>query len=493
MSEYEGYLFLKSDGPTPSVVVSLIDWSTGISLASAVVNPNTPLQNWTKFDFKLTPSASSRCYNDTSPAKGTKCHKNAESLCITCTAAFTITIANSTTASSAVKVDMVYLGAGGWNQFQGQQTRRDAVDGMFGNSSTQPTDKSTDKPTDHAPGPLVGPEYKMGWGVSRLGGSDCNSAEYRWKRFQGPVWNREPFDGTWYKKYSSPGWRVFEFLQMCEGAQVPAVVTLNNEETPADMADLVEYAYGDKDSTTWGKRRASDGHPAAYDPFTVEIGNEQGLTSELLNDVIANSRAMHDRAMELKMKHKLSFVVGGNGWTPAKAAPFIEKLQNLSSEMDLYFDFHIGGDDPSTADKDYELIKTIEQTVKDTTNTSTGPLPIRGMVLEENGRRHDVQRMLGHARRSNRLHCASDFIRVDTPANGLQVLGRNDNRWDQGQLFMLQNMSYLSPAGMAQVLLSRSYQPLSLLCISRPLLPLLTNISRPPVIYICCYCARLSL
>ena len=46
---------------------------------------------------------------------------------------------------------------------------------------------------------------------------------------------------------------------------------------------------------------------------------------------------------------------------------------------------------------------------------------------------------------------------MDTPANGLQVLGRNDNMWDQGALFVSQNTSYLSPCGMAQIILNKSY------------------------------------
>ena len=76
------------------------------------------------------------------------------------------------------------------------------------------------------------------------------------------------------------------------------------------------------------------------------------------------------------------------------------------------------------------------------------------MVLEENGGLHSVQRALGHARRSNRLQCLGDFIRADTPANGLQVLGRNDNRWDQGQLFISQDTTYLAPCGVAQTMLA---------------------------------------
>jgi hypothetical protein len=32
-----------------------------------------------------------------------------------------------------------------------------------------------------------------------------------------------------------------------------------------------------------------------------------------------------------------------------------------------------------------------------------------------------------------------------------QVLGRNDNGWDQGQLFLMQTDAYLAPHGMSQV------------------------------------------
>ena len=56
----------------------------------------------------------------------------------------------------------------------------------------------------------------------------------------GPAYDRQPFDGTWYKEFASPGWRIFEFLNMCEAADIHPVVTMNNKETPEDMADFVE-------------------------------------------------------------------------------------------------------------------------------------------------------------------------------------------------------------------------------------------------------------
>ena len=76
--------------------------------------------------------------------------------------------------------------------------------------------------------------------LDRACGSQCNSEGYRWKRFRGPAYDREPFDGTWYHKFASPGWRIFEFLDMCEAADIHPVVTMNNKETPEDMADFVE-------------------------------------------------------------------------------------------------------------------------------------------------------------------------------------------------------------------------------------------------------------
>jgi alpha-L-arabinofuranosidase len=43
--------------------------------------------------------------------------------------------------------------------------------------------------------------------------------------------------------------------------------------TPDDMADLVEYSFGDAD-TTWGKKRIEeDKHPAIYNWSYIELGN----------------------------------------------------------------------------------------------------------------------------------------------------------------------------------------------------------------------------
>ena len=76
---------------------------------------------------------------------------------------------------------------------------------------------------------------------------------------------------------------------MCEAADIHPVVTMNNKETPEDMADFVEcvrrhedtcpshlrsvkslrfrsihrYCYG-PETSTWGAVRKADGHPQPY-------------------------------------------------------------------------------------------------------------------------------------------------------------------------------------------------------------------------------------
>ena len=61
--------------------------------------------------------------------------------------------------------------------------------------------------------------------------------------------------------------------------------------SPSDMADLVEYCWGDPYSTEWGKVRAADGHPAPYRVRYIELGNEQ-----YNHQYIAQVVAMEERA-----------------------------------------------------------------------------------------------------------------------------------------------------------------------------------------------------
>ena len=209
-NEYHGNVFVKAPASAATALVfTLEDWETGAVLASASVAVHAG-STWAMVNFSLTPSGNTTCF-DTTPGPtypGSSCHANAENLCPVCTGQLAITVADAPWA----QIDQAYLGPGDWNRFSGP-TRLDVVEQL----------------------------KRMGMQTLRNGGSQCNSPEYRWKRFIGPSYTREPFDGTWYKNYASPGWRIFEFLQMCEAAAISPVVTLNNKETTQDAGDLIEY------------------------------------------------------------------------------------------------------------------------------------------------------------------------------------------------------------------------------------------------------------
>jgi hypothetical protein len=84
----------------------------------------------------------------------------------------------------------------------------------------------------------------------------------------------------------------FDMIEMCEAAGFEPIITLREDQSNEDWADLgkrrlftsfamsksdeiaVEYCYGNS-TTTWGAQRIADGHPAPYKVHTFELGNEQ--------------------------------------------------------------------------------------------------------------------------------------------------------------------------------------------------------------------------
>jgi alpha-L-arabinofuranosidase len=113
------------------------------------------------------------------------------------------------------------------------------------------------------------------------------ATRFAWKNTIGPMEDRPGHQNTAWGYWSTDGFGINEYLQLAEdiGAQpllaVYAGYTLNGQHVPEDQyepvitdaLDEIEYAIGDT-STTWGARRAADGHPAPYDLRYVEVGNE---------------------------------------------------------------------------------------------------------------------------------------------------------------------------------------------------------------------------
>jgi hypothetical protein len=162
---YAGHFFVKGD-TAATVVVSLFDWQASKALATQTLSIPAAAA-WTMTNFTLTPAASTQCFTATVSKENT-CSHNAENLCPICTGEFHISV-----TKGAVMLDQVFLEQSSARFGGGSQRTRREVVGLV---------KDT-----------------MGFGVLRNGGSQCNALGYRWKRFRGPAWDRQPFDGTWYR------------------------------------------------------------------------------------------------------------------------------------------------------------------------------------------------------------------------------------------------------------------------------------------------------
>ena len=116
---------------------------------------------------------------------------------------------------------------------------------------------------------------------------DTLADRFDWKKTVGPLEDRPGHAGCWGYR-ATDGMGLLEFLNWSEdmgGEPVLAVFagyTLNTKHIDAgpglqpyvqDALDEIEYVTGNA-STTWGKRRVKDGHPAPFPLHYVEVGNE---------------------------------------------------------------------------------------------------------------------------------------------------------------------------------------------------------------------------
>jgi len=116
----------------------------------------------------------------------------------------------------------------------------------------------------------------------RYGGTAVNAPEYRWKKMTGDPDRRAQYQGHWHP-YTSNGFGMIEFVAFCERAGIQAAFAINVEETPQDMADMIEYLNGDATSPC-GSARAADGHPKPYGVKYIEIGNEEVIWGDVAAD-----------------------------------------------------------------------------------------------------------------------------------------------------------------------------------------------------------------
>ncbi len=405
---YEGYLYARADEDAPVAVALETGDGSRVLASSAVTFPKGTA--WNRRNFKLTVPATS---------EGDKAGRFAIKL----------------TKPGSVDLGYAFLQAGDWGRFRGLPDRKDVVDGLIA----------------------------QGVNVLRYGGSMVNHPGYRWKKMIGPREARPPGPGTWYP-YSSNGWGIIDFLNLCEGMSIPGIPDFNMDETPRDMADFVEYANGPADSR-WGRKRAEDGHPEPYRLKHIQLGNEEAVDETYYARFrpIAEAIWAKDPAMIL--------VVGDFAYhqvirDPDRFAGASSKIGTLAAhrkilelakarDREVWFDIHVTTNQPPEPHGLRPELSYIDQVARMVPGART-----KVVFFEYNSGNHAQRRALSNALASNEAERIGDLMPIACVANCLQPDGQNDNDWDQGMLFLNPSSTWLQPPGYVIQMARRHYQPL---------------------------------
>ena len=400
---YEGYAWLRAE--QPARVFFALESADGAKVYAETSADVTSAQ-WQRISFKLTPNAADKAGR------------------------FAIKLKQP----ASVCVGHAFLQPGAWGRFKGLPVRKDVSEALVAQGLT----------------------------VLRYGGSMINHPEYRWKKMIGPPDRRPPYQGTWYP-YSSNGWGIFDFLNFCEAAGFLAIPALNMDETPADMADFMEYANGPGRSA-WGSRRAADGHPRPYGLKFIELGNEEAVNEHYWERFKPLAEAIWakdpgvilvvgDFAYDKVIDDPYNF----GGAPSIKSLAAHKKILDLAQAhgREVWFDVHIGTEQPPAPNGVPGVRSFIEQLGR----LSPGAR-YKVVVFEFNAGNHALKRALANACAINQLQRLGDRLAIACSANCLQPYQQNDNGWNQGLLFLSPSQVWPQPPYYVTQMVSRNYLPL---------------------------------
>jgi alpha-N-arabinofuranosidase len=128
--------------------------------------------------------------------------------------------------------------------------------------------------------------------VIRWGGSSVDPGHYLWKNGIGDRDLRTPWLNENWGRIDPNDVGIDEFCQFCELTGVDPLVCISFADGPQSAADQVEYCNGGP-STTWGAKRAANGHPAPYHVKYWQVGNEiSGNDPQYLSQIAGFIAAM---------------------------------------------------------------------------------------------------------------------------------------------------------------------------------------------------------
>ena len=335
--------------------------------------------------------------------------------------------------AGSITVGYAFLQPGSWGRFRNLPVRKDVAEGLI----------------------------NQGIKVLRYGGSMVNNSEYRWKKMIGPRALRPPYDGHWYP-YSSNGWGIFDFLNFSEVAGFSGIPDLDINESPQDIADLMDYL-NDAPDSEWGKKRVADGHPAPYRLKYIELGNEERVDDHYLEKFKAVAGVIWAKDPSIILivgdftYHQIiidpfNFSGADSGITTLAAHQEILQLAKQHNR-EVWFDVHVWTEDPQPEGSLAGMLSYIDALDKIADGAKH-----KVLVFELNANNHAQRRALANALALNAIE-RDGRLPITCSANCLQPDGQNDNSWDQGLLFLNPSQVWLQPPGYLTRMYSENYQP----------------------------------
>src|SRR5206468_614921 len=156
---------------------------------------------------------------------------------------------------------------------------------------------------------------------------------------------------------------------LCEAGGFLAIPDFNIDETPADMADFVEYVNGPVGSE-WGAKRVADGHREPYRLKQLELGNEEGVDEKYFQKFKALAEAIwaKDPGMILvvgdfvysrPIADAMKFDGAASRITSLAAHQQILKLAK-EHNREVWFDVHIDTEGPNSSPSARNLFSYVD-------------------------------------------------------------------------------------------------------------------------------------
>eukprot|EP00047_Mylnosiga_fluctuans_P024921 m.176110 g.176110 ORF g.176110 m.176110 type:complete len:817 (+) comp9956_c0_seq3:6-2456(+) len=401
-----------------TMFVELYDRTSGKSLARQTfpVAAQGPAwgSNWNNYSVTLTPSDSTTCEAiawGSDPSIDCGGDEGDAYLCPRCGGEFRIGVVGK----GSVNIGFVNLQPGSW----GLLARKDG-------SYTRTLKSGADLLTT------------MGVSIIRSGGTVSQSM--RWTDWRGPVWNRPSQQQFWGDSLLS-GWGPFEVIDMCNALGIEPIITLAYDSNDVlDWANLVEYCWGDAETTSWGQRRAADGHPDVYNITVFELGNEQ-YNPHFLEQVAA----MEKRAKAVGAPELHYMFPDNGGLNAADAAKAMAMGLPITRIMP---DIHVGAGG------------AVQEAAGLFANPPVPGFDQSAINCETNAGTHDLQRALDEATDlitwftydtavTNRLYART--------ASFCTGSGSQFDSWNQGIAFFLQNMTWFQPPGYVHQMITSTW------------------------------------